>query len=445
MLKWVCIPRIVRVCLFSHMAQLNQKYIKRQIQDKIASHLLKKEMTVILGPRQVGKTVLLNQLQNWLKKDKKISEDAIFYYNLDIIKDWEVVREQTQFIEFLRSRSKQRKIYVFIDEAQRVVDPGRFFKGVYDSQLNVKFTLTGSSSLEFASKIKESLAGRKRVFRLYPFSFNEFLAAKNEKLKKILETKGQLSAIDQKNLRTFFEEYVIWGGYPRIVFGENHNDKRAVLDDIYSSYIEKDIVGFLQIKNKAKFNKLVKLLAGQIGQLINIDELATNIELDRDTIDRYLTALQETYIVFNLPPYYKNPRQEIIKTHKAFFIDNGMRNYLLDDFKDLSVRPDRGALFENSILKELLLWQDEKLFKLRFWRNKQGAEVDFVIEQGRRLIPIEAKLKIKSNRTFSGLRGFIKKYQPTEAVMVSLDGQGRSLADKTKINFIQPYELKKYL
>ena len=413
------------------MAKKVQKYIKRQIQDKIAKHLKEPEMTVILGPRQVGKTVLLEQLQAWLIQDKKINPDFILYYNLDIIKDWEIVQDQTSFIEFLKQISSKQKTYIFIDEAQRVQNPGLFFKGIYDSKLNIKLILTGSSSLEFASQVKESLAGRKRIFYLYPFSFAEFLKAKNKKL----ELMHQIEKLK------LFKEYIIWGGYPRVILSKTKDQKISVLSDIYSSYIEKDIIGFLQIKNKAKFNKLIKLIAGQIGQLINIDELATNTELDRDTVYRYLTALQETYIIYNLIPYFKNARQEIIKNPKAYFIDNGMRNYLLDDFKKLEARPDNGSLFENIILKELLLIQQEKKFGMHFWRTKQGAEVDFILEKGQALIPIESKLNLKSIKISSGVKNFIKKYKPQKAYIVNLGFQKQIIINKTKIHFVDMPQL----
>lgn len=413
------------------MIKTTKKYIKRRMQNKIAKHLKEPEMTIILGPRQVGKTVLLEQLQKWLTQSKKINPDFIFYYNLDIIKDWEIVQDQTSFIKFLKQISLKQKVYIFIDEAQKVKNPGSFFKGIYDSKLNIKLILTGSSSLEFASQIKESLAGRKRIFYLYPFSLVEFLKAKNKKLELTHKTEKL----------ELLKEYIIWGGYPRVVLSETQDQKISILTDIYSSYIEKDIIGFLKIKNKAKFNKLIKLIAGQIGQLVNIDELAASTELDRDTVYRYLTALQETYIMHNLTPYFKNARQEIIKSPKSYFIDNGMRNYLLDDFKELEIRPDRGSLFENIILKELLLIQQSKNFGLHFWRTKQGSEVDFILEKGKTLIPIEVKFNLRSIKVNSGIRNFIKKYKPKKAYIVNLGFKKQASINKTKIYFVDALQL----
>jgi len=428
------------------MPDKKQKFIKRQMQDKIANHLEKEEMTIILGPRQVGKTVLLQQLKDWLIKSKNIKPENVFYFNLDILRDWEAVRDQTQFIDFIKSRSGKQKIYVFIDEAQRVENPGLFYKGVYDSQLNAKFILTGSASLYFASQVKESMAGRKRIFYLRPFSFEEYVFVKNTALARLLKSQAKISAVDQRELQKLMEDYLIWGGYPRVVLSDDPDDKKNILSDIYSSYIERDIVGFLKIPDKAKFNKLTRLLAGQIGQLVNVGELASIAEIDRRTVLRYFTALEETYIIFQLTPYYHNPRQEIIKNPKIYFLDNGLRNYLLDDFKRLSERPDNGSLFENGILQGLLTIQEEESWGLHFWRTKQGAEVDFVIEKGVKLTPIEAKLSAKTAKIGLGFRSFIKKYKPEQGLVVNLSGlKTKALIEQTKINFIASSELKSFL
>lgn len=428
------------------MPNKKQKFIKRQMQDKIAHHLEKEEMTIILGPRQVGKTVLLQQLKDWLIKSKNIKPENVFYFNLDILRDWEAVRDQTQFIDFIKSRSGKQKIYVFIDEAQRVENPGLFYKGIYDSQLNAKFILTGSASLYFASQVKESMAGRKRIFYLRPFSFEEYVSVKNIALARLLKSQIKISVVDQRELQKLMEDYLIWGGYPRVVLSNDPDDKKNILSDIYSSYIERDIVGFLKIPDKSKFNKLTRLLAGQIGQLVNVGELASIAEVDRRTVLRYFTALEETYIIFQLTPYYHNPRQEIIKNPKIYFLDNGLRNYLLDDFKRLSERADNGPLFENGILQGLLTAQEEEYWSLHFWRTKQGAEVDFIIEKGVKLMPIEVKLNTKTAKVGLGFRSFIKKYKPEQGLVVNLSGfRFEMQIEQAKINFVIPSELKLFL
>src|SRR3990167_10688337 len=156
------------------MPNLDRKLVKREIFGEMSAHLGKPEITLITGSRHVGKTVLLFQLKDYLLK-KGISEGLILFYNLDIISDWEMFQNQTEFIEFIKEKSEKNKIYIFVDEAQKVPDAARFFKGVYDSNLNVKLILSGSSSLEIKAKFKETLAGRKMVFHLPVFTFLEFL------------------------------------------------------------------------------------------------------------------------------------------------------------------------------------------------------------------------------------------------------------------------------
>jgi len=426
------------------MAQ-EQPFIKRTAQDKIAQHLInQKEITVILGPRQVGKTVLLKQLQKWLIQKQKINPDNVFYFNLDIINDWETVKDQTQFINFLENRSQKQKIFVFVDEAQKVENPGAFYKGVFDSDLNVKLILTGSASLYFFSKIKESLAGRKRIFFLSPFSFQECVSIKSKPLLEILLTEQKLSNFDKAELNKIINEYLVWGGYPRVVLTKDPEQKNAVLADIYSSYIERDIMGFLKIDDKAKFTKAVKLLASQIGQLVNIGEISTITEVDRRTISKYLNVLEETFVLYQLAPYFNNPRQEIIKNPKVYFLDNGLRNYLLENFQEFNQRTDKGALLENFIFQELLSLTKDKFWNLRFWRTKQGAEVDFIIEQGLRQTAIEVKTTTKKAKVPLGLQSFIKKYKPQKAFVANLSGlQEASNFQQTKVNWISPFDLSK--
>ncbi|MCK4473728.1 ATP-binding protein [Candidatus Parcubacteria bacterium] len=417
------------------------KIIQREVFPKIVAHLGKPEITLITGARQTGKTTLLGMLKERLIKEKKVASENIFYFNLDIVKDWEFFQDQTKFIEFLKDRSQEQKIYVLVDEAQRVPNCSRFFKGVYDSDLNVKLVLTGSSSLELKTRFQESLAGRKQVFHLFSFSFTEFLQAKDKILAELLEKKSKISEISKKQILSLFKEYVIWGGYPRVVLSSTNQEKSDVLSDIYSSYIEKDIVGLLEIKNRLKFSDLVKLLAGQIGQLVNISELSNSLNLDRETVERYLKALEETFIISPLIPYFKNPRQEIVKQNKIYFNDTGIRNYALDNFSLLSERQDAGLVLENTVFREILL--SLSLFqKIRFWRTKQGAEVDFLILKGEKIVPIEVKSKIRKPVISLGLRSFIEKYVPEKAFIVNLSLEQGVKIKKTKVDFIYPFEIQ---
>ncbi len=419
----------------------DKNLIKRQIFTKVAGHLDKPEITLIVGPRQAGKTVLLEMLKNWLVEEKGVDPLNVLYFNLDIVKDWEFFQNQTNFIEFLKEKSVKNKVYALVDEAQKVPNCTRFFKGVFDSNLNAKLVLTGSASLELKTKIQESLAGRKRVFHLLPFSFAEFLSVKDEELLGLLE-KPQISSISQKKIISFFEEYTIWGGYPRVVFAQTKEAKVDTLSEIFTSYVERDIVGFLRVRDRLGFSKLVKLLSGQIGQLVNVTELSNSLNLDRQTIERYLQALKETFITVPLPPYFRNTRQEIIKQNKIYFNDTGMRNYALEDFSALSERRDAGSLFENAVFKEVCISLGP-LEKLRFWRTKPGAEVDFLVVSGEKILPIETKLHLQKPHVAVSLRNFIKNYSPQKALVVNSSLRGELTYEGTRVGFVYPHEIER--
>ncbi|MFH1661873.1 MAG: ATP-binding protein [bacterium] len=421
-------------------------YVKRSLFDKVSKHLDNKEITLIIGPRQVGKTVLLKQLQKYLIISKKIGPELILYFNLDIIQDRELFQNQTEFIEYIKQKSSNKKIYILIDEAQKVKDAGVFFKGVYDSDLPVKLILTGSSALEIKSKVYESLTGRKRIFHLLPFSFLEILKYKNTELYNLIFKKKEIFDYDKKKILKIFLNYCIFGGYPQVVLTQNHEEKQEFLREIFNSYVEKDIVGFLKIENESNFIKLVKLLSAQIGSLVNITELSALINTDKDTVVRYLSNLNKTFIIYNLKPFYVNSRQEVIKASKIYFIDNGIRNIGLENLtKPFIERQDKGNLLENIILKELLILKYAKNFNLKFWRSKQKAEVDFIIEQGLTIVPIEIKSNLTSNKVESSLLGFITRHNPKKALVINLGYKGKRMINKTEIFFIYPWEIENYI
>jgi len=263
---------------------------------------------------------------------------------------------------------------------------------------------------------------------------------KDKNLYEILDRK-KISELSRKELISLFKEYAVWGGYPRVVFSKTEEKKEKILSEIYTSYIEKDIVGFLEIKNRFGFSKLVKLLAGQIGQLVNISELAGSLNLDRGTVERYLKALEETFIITPLYPYFKNPRQEIIKQNKIYFNDVGIRNYALSNFSLFEERADAGFLLENAVFKEITL-SLKSSEKNRFWRTKQGNEIDFLLIKGEDIVPIEVKLGLKDPKIPSGLKIFSEKYLVRKTLVVNMNIYEKSIG---KVYFIHPYEIKKYL
>jgi len=408
--------------------------IKRQIVEKIKNNLENEEIILILGPRQVGKTTTLRIIEKYLNDKKK----KVFFFNLDIFSDKEALLDQKQFIDFLKKNSQKEKIYVLIDEIQRLSEPGVYLKGIFDSQLNCKLIVSGSSSLEIKSKIVEPLTGRKKVFYLYPLSFEEFLTFKEPDLLLFQPLKN----IYFQKLKLYLDDYIKYGGYPKVVLKDEEKEKIEVLEEIYSSYIEKDIRGFFNVKNETSFSKLVLILASSLGEIINKDFISSSIGSNRQTCDNYIHYLEKSFVIKIIRPFFSNPKKEIIKMPKVYFYDLGLRNLLIKNFTSFFIRQDKGVLFENFVLN--ILEKDyQPLKKINFWRNRlSSAEVDFVIQKGEEIIPVELKASLLKKPIYSkSMRSFIKTYQPKQAFVVNLNLNHEEKIEKTLVKTFPFWQL----
>jgi len=414
------------------------KIVKRAIFFELAKHLDEKEATVLLGPRQVGKTTLMNELKKYLQESKNIPESRIFFFNLDILGDREMFESQERFIAFLRERSRDDFIYVFIDEAQRIKEAGIFIKGIYDMGLPLKIILSGSSSLEIKDKIGEPMTGRKKVFAISPFSFKEFLEYKERGFWENISKSSILTADEKYKIGSYLSEYIVFGGYPRVATEKNETRKKELLEEIYSSYIEKDIAGFLKIKEPLVFSNLIKLLAVQNGQLCNVNHISKELNINQRTVKKYLFYLEQTFVVKKLPPFFSNAKKEIVKMPKIYFLDTGLRNLLVSDFSELKKRNDDGALLENFVLNELSRAVGAAEM-INYWRNKSGTEVEFIVRKGAEIIPMEIKMKIKGFKIGNGLKSFKELYKAKAAFTLFGEGEEkRNAADG--VNFAPAYK-----
>jgi len=421
------------------MIKNNNNLIKREIFNSVLDHIQEKEITVIIGPRQAGKTTLLEQIQNHLINKQKINPNTIFYFNLDVAKNLALFSKQDDVINFIKDRKHGKDImYLFIDEVQRIENAGIFLKGIYDLKLGVKFVLTGSSSLEIKTKIQEALTGRKKVFKLMPLSFKEYARYKDAETFRIVNNQKIVSDYDYSNWEKLVGDFAVFGGYPRVVIEENINKKIGLIEELYNSYLEKDIINFLKIKNSVSFNKLVSLLSAQVGGLLNINQLAKDTGVDIKTLNYYLDILENTFIIKLIKPFFTNPKKELVKMPKVYFCDNGIRNFALLRFENLSERVDKGEVFENLIASELL-----KIVKspdaLHYWRSLQKAEVDFVIRKSDgRIVPMEVKAQKMKNIAISrGYRSFLMKYKPRIAFLMNYN-----LHDEFKLDDINLFALR---
>ena len=211
---------------------------------------------------------------------------------------------------------------------------------------------------------------------------------------------------------------MIYGGYPRIALEKDHSKKGAYLQDIYNSYVRKDIKDIIRIDNVSAFNRLIQVMALQIGNLANLHELSRDLGIARETLERYLFLLENTFIIKLFPPFYTNKRKEIVKMPKIFFDDTGLRNLAINNFAGPETRPDKGKLTENAVFSQLTknLTYQEELF---FWRTQSGNEVDFILGKNHP-IPIEMKYQtIHKPQVPSGIRSFIKDYSTEMAIVLT--------------------------
>jgi predicted AAA+ superfamily ATPase len=410
--------------------------IKRKLFSELVDHLPQKEMSLIIGPRQAGKTTLMEMLKAHLDH----RGERTLLLNLDIEWDRPHFESQAALLKKIELELGQQHGYVFIDEIQRKDDAGLFLKGLFDLKLPYKFILSGSGSLELKQKIHESLVGRKRLFELSTVTFEEFISHRTDY--RYEENLADFLALEIDRVQQLLSEYMQFGGYPRIVMAVEQREKLRLIDEIYHSILEKDIAYLLKLDKPDVFSALIKMLAGQVGQLMNYSELASTLNVSFATVKNYLWYAQKIFLVELITPYARNIRKEISKSPVPYFWDLGLRNYSLGLFGHLESPLEKGFVFENLVFLVLRQKLRFKAAKLNYWRTKDKAEVDFVIEAGKSLIPVEVKYKhLKQEKVPASLRGFIDKYNPEKAYIINLDLSKTLKIKKTTLCFMPFHEL----
>lgn len=344
---------------------------QREILDPLIENIHNELIIGLLGSRQVGKSSLLYLLIDHLLKGNIASTD-IFYFNLDDLKLHDLFSSVSDFIRFLGNGSKRK--YVFIDEIQRLNSPGLFLKEVFDLNQNIKIFYSGSSQLEIKAKTKEHLVGRARVFQINRLSLDEYVNFAHPIIKK-----DALYQIMQ------------YGSYPAVAKQSSQKEKQLRIKDIYQSYVQKDLTDFLKLSNIETFNKLLVKLAQQTGELLNINALANTLKVSRVEIERYIDILEYTFICKRIYPFHKNYGKEITKTSKIYFLDLGLRNFILNNFQSLDLRADIGQLFENFYYTQLVCRDFYSMEKVNFWRTTNQTEIDFILQDEKGIHAFEVK------------------------------------------------------
>lgn len=387
--------------------------MQRHLDKKVKNHFSQySQVLILLGSRQVGKTTLV----------KKLFPEATYF-----LVDNEPIRKilDTYDIETYKTLINKDTKEVIIDEIHLLKDPGRAIKIIYDQLEDLKIIITGSSSFHIKNKTGESLAGRKIDYNIFPLTFSEFLQQKGIEEKLNSNLFKNITAIDKKNsqddktylfdMENIVHNILIYGQYPYLI--KNSNDQKYLLNFV-DSLIFKDLLDLNLIEDKRLARNLLKLLAFQIGNIINYSELADSLEADQRVIKRYIEIFEQSFILFRLYPYSKNKRDEITKSPKIYFYDMGVRNALIGDFSDLGGRTDKGALFENFIVSEAIKQNSylDKNYHFYYWRTKQGSEMDLVLERMGKVIAIEIKYQRKMLS-----KAFGNRYPEAQTKMITVN------------------------
>ena len=335
--------------------------IKRKLETLTKSKLFKGKAIIVLGPRQTGKTTLLNKIL-------EEQEDFLFLNGDDLN-----VRQKLDNAGF--EKLKQiigRHEIIFIDEAQRIKNIGLTAKIIIDNIKPKQLLISGSSALELANEINEPLTGRKWEYMLYPISWEE-----------LLEHANYLSVIQQ------LEQRLIFGSYPDVI--NNQGEEIEILSQLTGSYLYKDLFTYKSVKKPDVLEKILRALALQLGNEVSYNEISRLVQIDKNTVQTYIDLLEKAYVIFRLQPLSRNLRTEISTSRKIYFYDNGIRNSIISNFNSLDLRNDKGALWENYLISERKKYNEynKNWVNSYFWRTKQQQEIDYIEEQNGTLYAYE--------------------------------------------------------
>ncbi|WP_221389542.1 ATP-binding protein [Dyadobacter sp. NIV53] len=352
--------------------------IERKLASILKNHWNSGKILIVLGPRQAGKTTLLEKLCK--------AEGEYLFFNGDDI--------DTQTILTNVGETRLRQLIgkyqtIFIDEAQRIENIGLTLKIIHDRIKDVRVVVSGSSALELSSNVNEPLTGRKWEYQLYPISWDE-----------LTNHAGYLGTKQQFELR------LLYGMYPEVI--NNIGQEQATLLQIANSYLYKDLLNYHGIRKPEILSKLLIALALQVGSEVSYNELSNLLRIDRATIEQYIGLLEQAFVVFRLTPFNRNIRSEISSSRKIYFYDNGIRNAIINNFNPLALRNDIGALWENFLISERMKVNhyNQAYGKQYFWRTYAQQEIDYLEEYDGLLHAYEFKwsptAKAKFSKTFTG-------------------------------------------
>jgi uncharacterized protein len=334
--------------------------------DDLNEWIQSNKVLVVYGPRRVGKTTLI---QSFLSKTnlryRNDSGENTKVQHILSSNDFDLIKEYCHGYDL-----------IVIDEAQNIPHVGKGLKIIVDQVPAIKVLVTGSSSFDLSNKVGEPLVGRQRIIKLFPIS--------------VMELSKQISAFDIKER---LKDWLIYGMYPEIIISEAKKIKIEYLNEMVNSYLLKDILALENIKSSRLLMDLLRLLAHQVGSEVSLNELSNKLNIDIKTVARYLDLLEKTFIIISIGGYSRNLRSEVVSKRKYYFVDNGIRNGLINSFNEIEHRHDMGQLWENFIFIERLKKKSyEQLYTNDyFWRTYAKAEIDLIEERDGKIFPFEFK------------------------------------------------------
>ncbi len=441
--------------------------VPRDIQANAAKLLLKgHEILTLLGLRQTGKSTLTLQLIDHLLRREQTAPDRIFYFTFDDLSlRQELSASFGNFLKvlerFLGGEVRRRKdpVYVFIDEVQKLPGFVEYIKMLYDLKLPIRWVLTGSSSLTLKSQVKESLAGRVVQLPVFPFSEHELFLGRGDPPpdktavreflfegripdKRALR-KIQAELLPSRNrIMTLLEEILVFGSLPAVALSRDVEKKKLLLKNYRDTYLDQDIRNLVREDKLWVYQKVMELLGGRIGDLLNYSAIAAQIEVTVDTVKRYALLLEKTFVLRTLTTYSRNVRAEILKTPKIYFTDLGLRNALLglDDLSRIESLGQSGVVLENVLVERLqsIIAREEYGTRLHYWRTRTKEEVDIVLAGPAGLLPIEVKYDRKIRpRHLKGIKAFLEKEKEQVGIVVGRWDEAEIIEDgKSRIYLI---------
>jgi predicted AAA+ superfamily ATPase len=391
-------------------------YYKRDLESKIEQYLETSEIIAIFGPRQVGKTTLLKEFYNRVENPIFLTFEEI---ELKILFEEDIKSFIALYIEPYE--------HIFIDEFQYAKMGGKHLKYIYDTT-DKKIFISGSSAMELSINAIKYLVGRIFVFNLYSFSFGEFLRVKDERLHSLYAKADEnISSPIASKIYGYLDEYMTYGGYPRVILSKSSEEKKEVLKNLLSIYLLRDIKEIAKIADETKMYKLLKALSLQIGNVIVYNELSKLIGVNAVKLKEYLSVFEKAFLTKTISPFFTNKQLEIVKNPEIFFFDMGLRNVIIKNFSALEDRVDKGAMLENFVFRELV----ER--DLKYYRTKNGAEVDFIVDD---TIPVEIKSNLSSMKISKSYYYFLENYKPKVGYVLNFNQIGKREFNGVKIKFL---------